>query len=74
MTFFWGTAILIYILLWICIPEARTAAQKLEMKGEPVTIENIKKAVKEEMDKAEVNLSGIERKTDSFGGFAFMYY
>jgi len=66
LTFFWGTAILIYILLWICIPEARTAAQKLEMKGEPVTIENIKKAVKEEMDKAEVNLSGIERKTDSF--------
>ena len=66
LTFFWGTAILIYILLWICIPEARTAAQKPEMKGEPVTIENIKKAVKEEMDKAEVNLSGIERKTDSF--------
>ena len=66
LTFFGGTGIPIYMLLWICIPEARTAAQKLEMKGEPVTIENIKKTVKEEMDKAKENLNGIGRKTETF--------
>jgi len=39
---------IIYLILWIVIPEARTAAQKLEMKGEPVNISNIGKTVKEE--------------------------
>lgn len=38
----------IYLILWIVIPEAKTAAQKLEMKGEPVNISNIGKTVKEE--------------------------
>lgn len=31
----------IYIVLWALIPEAVTIAQKLEMNGQPVTIENI---------------------------------
>lgn len=39
---------IIYLILWIVIPEARTATQKLEMKGEPVNISNIGKTVKEE--------------------------
>ena len=39
---------IIYLILWIVIPEAKTAAQKLEMKGEPVNISNIGKTVKEE--------------------------
>lgn len=37
-----GTGVLLYIVLWILIPKAETAAEKLEMKGEPVTAENIK--------------------------------
>lgn len=48
LAFFSG--IVIYLLLWIVIPEARTTAQKLEMRGEPITIENIKKAVKDEFE------------------------
>lgn len=37
-----GSALIAYIILWIAMPEARTIAQKLEMRGEPVTAENIK--------------------------------
>lgn len=37
----------IYIILWIVMPEAKTAAQKLQMKGEPVNIENIGKTFEE---------------------------
>jgi phage shock protein PspC (stress-responsive transcriptional regulator) len=33
-----------YIILWIAVPAARTAAQKLEMRGLPVTAENLRKA------------------------------
>jgi phage shock protein PspC (stress-responsive transcriptional regulator) len=31
----------IYIILWIVAPKANTVAEKLEMRGEPVTVENI---------------------------------
>jgi phage shock protein PspC (stress-responsive transcriptional regulator) len=40
----------IYLILWIVLPEAKTTAQKLEMRGEPVNISNIGKAVKEEFE------------------------
>jgi phage shock protein PspC (stress-responsive transcriptional regulator) len=39
---FWGMPIIIYVLVWIITPAARTTAEKLEMHGEPVTLENLK--------------------------------
>jgi phage shock protein PspC (stress-responsive transcriptional regulator) len=45
-----GTGILLYIILWIAMPEAITTSEKLEMKGEPVNLENIEKKVREEID------------------------
>jgi phage shock protein PspC (stress-responsive transcriptional regulator) len=54
LAFFSG--ILVYILLWIVIPPARTVAQKLEMKGEPVNLSNIGKAVKDEFNNVRKNL------------------
>lgn len=40
--FGYGSALLVYVVLWIIMPEATTVAQKLEMYGEPVTAESIK--------------------------------
>ena len=48
--FVFGSGFLLYILLWIIVPEAKTTAEKLQMRGEPVTISNIEKNVKEEME------------------------
>jgi phage shock protein PspC (stress-responsive transcriptional regulator) len=45
-----GLGILTYLILWIVLPEAKTTAQKIEMKGEPVNIHNIKESVKQEFD------------------------
>ncbi|MDZ7738912.1 MAG: PspC domain-containing protein [Bacteroidales bacterium] len=45
-----GLGILIYLILWIVLPEARTTAQKIEMKGDPVNIHNIKDSVRQEFD------------------------
>ncbi|KIC02324.1 PspC domain-containing protein [Flavobacterium sp. PL02] len=45
-----GTGILAYIVLWIVTPEAVTTSEKLEMTGEPVTISNIEKKVREEIE------------------------
>lgn len=41
----YGTLIPVYIVCWLVIPEAHTAAEKLSMRGEPVTIENIGRTV-----------------------------
>lgn len=43
-----GFGFLIYIILWILLPEATTTAEKLEMEGEHVTIDNIEKKIREE--------------------------
>lgn len=59
LTFFGLSGVLMYILCWIVIPEARTASQRLEMEGEDVTIDNIEKKVKEEFDKARGRVSNL---------------
>lgn len=38
-----GLGAIIYAIMWIVVPPAETTAQKLEMRGEPVTAENIGK-------------------------------
>ena len=43
-----GAGILVYIALWILLPEAKTTAEKLQMEGEPVNIDNIEKKIREE--------------------------
>jgi phage shock protein PspC (stress-responsive transcriptional regulator) len=43
------TSLIIYIILWIVIPEAITTSEKLEMKGEKVDMNSIKASVAEEM-------------------------
>ncbi|MCU0354629.1 MAG: DUF2807 domain-containing protein [Cytophagales bacterium] len=41
-----GTGLLLYVVLWISMPEARTLTEKMEMQGEPVTLTNIEANVK----------------------------
>ncbi len=53
-----GTGLLFYLIAWIIIPEARTSAQRLEMRGEDVTIENIEKKVREEATKVKDRVDG----------------
>ncbi|MGQ1889354.1 PspC domain-containing protein [Thermophagus sp. OGC60D27] len=43
-----GAIIPIYIILWIAIPPALTAAQRLEMQGHDVNISNIEKNIRDE--------------------------
>jgi phage shock protein PspC (stress-responsive transcriptional regulator) len=51
-----GIGAMVYIILYIVLPEAKTTAQKIEMKGEPVNIHNIKEAVKKEFDSVRKNM------------------
>ena len=40
-----------YIVLWIILPEARTITDKVQMTGEPVTLENIEQNIKKTEEK-----------------------
>jgi phage shock protein PspC (stress-responsive transcriptional regulator) len=53
------TSLIVYIILWIVIPEALTTSEKLEMKGEKVDMNSIKNSVMEEM-------KGVGKKASSF--------
>lgn len=58
--FMFGTGLLFYILLWIIIPEAKTTAEKLEMRGERVDVNNISRTVSEEME-------NVKKRVHTFG-------
>lgn len=48
-----GFMVPVYIVCWIVVPEAQTAAERLSMRGEEVTVENIGKTVTDGFDRAE---------------------
>lgn len=52
----------LYIVLWIIIPLARTSAQKLEMRGEEVTIDNIEQIIKEEFREVKHRFNNFKKK------------
>lgn len=53
-------AVIIYIILWLVIPEASTTTEKLEMKGEKVDMNSIKNSVMEEM-------KGVQERAQKLG-------
>ena len=63
-----GAGILFYIILWIVIPKATTTAEKLEMRGEEVNINNIKRSFDEEMDHMKKKMKDFEKEAKEFGG------
>jgi len=52
-----GIGFLVYFILYIVLPEAKTTAEKIEMKGNPVNINNIKDSVKKEFETVRKNMN-----------------
>jgi phage shock protein PspC (stress-responsive transcriptional regulator)/heme/copper-type cytochrome/quinol oxidase subunit 2 len=53
-------SIFVYIILWLILPEAKTTADKLEMKGEKVDLNNIKSTI-------QGDLEGFKDRAQQFG-------
>ena len=69
-----GGGPLMYIILWIAIPSAKTTAEKLEMKGEKVNISNIEKNIKDELDNLEEKVKDFDKKiTAEYGSKAISF-
>lgn len=70
--FSFGTALIVYVILYLIIPEATTTADKLQMRGESVTVSNIEKRVNEEIETVKGkwnelhNNNGAGRKVGDF--------
>ncbi|MEZ4898823.1 MAG: PspC domain-containing protein [Saprospiraceae bacterium] len=45
-----GLGLPLYLILWAIMPEAKTAADRLAMRGEPINVSNIAKTVEEELN------------------------
>lgn len=76
-----GLGIVIYLVLWLVMPPAETASEKLQMQGKPVTLE----ALKESVHRADINgaahrinnrvlpvINGLFRLTVRLTGFGFI--
>ena len=80
--FFSGFGLLLYIILWIVVPSARTTAEKLQMRGKPVTLSNIENFVREEAHAVGNSVKHMGRKAQDMsrnsnqvtGLFSFLRY
>jgi phage shock protein PspC (stress-responsive transcriptional regulator) len=66
-----STLLLTYIILWIAVPYASTASEKLEMRGEKVDLNSIRDTVKEDLEsfktKAEKWGQEVKQTAQNFG-------
>jgi phage shock protein PspC (stress-responsive transcriptional regulator) len=60
LSFAFGWGVLLYIILWVIIPEAKTTAEKLEMRGDPIDINTISQTIKEEAEQ-------LKNRAQNFG-------
>lgn len=64
LTFFaYSFGLILYIILWIVIPKARTTADRLAMRGEKVNLSNIEKSIKEDLRDIKRNLENLSKKS-----------
>ena len=61
-----GTGILIYFILWIATPEANTATEKLEMRGERIDVNNIRATVQDEIHAMKSHLKNVGEDMRNF--------
>lgn len=58
---FGGTLFVVYAVLWAVIPEAKSASEKLEMRGEKVDLHTIKNTIQEDLE-------GFKSRAEKWGG------
>ncbi|WP_420580690.1 PspC domain-containing protein [Reichenbachiella sp.] len=59
--FLGGTGLIIYIILWMITPVAKSLTDKMQMQGEPVTLSNIEHNVKKSLKQEEGEESAVAK-------------
>ena len=66
ITAIFGIGLIVYIVLWIALPQANTITEKMQMQGEPLTLSNIETTVKKGMNEKEGEEENIFTKSILF--------
>lgn len=68
---FGGTFFIVYVVLWIVIPEANSASEKLEMRGEKIDLNSIRDTIQEDLGnfkhRAEKWSTDVKEKAQKWG-------
>ncbi len=67
LSLFLGLPLIAYIIAWIIVPKATTNAEKLEMRGEAVTVDNIKRMFEDGVDAVERGAKKFASKAENLG-------
>ncbi len=62
LLFSFGTTLFIYIVMVLIVPDAKTASEKLQMRGEDINISNIEKTIKEDLQDLKTRIENINAK------------
>lgn len=65
IAFFTGFGFVLYMVLWIALPEAKTSGDKLSMRGERIDVSNIAKQVEDEMNQLADTISEMTKEFGS---------
>jgi phage shock protein PspC (stress-responsive transcriptional regulator) len=73
LTILWGWGALLYIILWIVVPAAKTSSDRLLMRGKPVTVDNLNKIVRTELAAASERAGKAGKATSNLINSAFKW-
>jgi phage shock protein PspC (stress-responsive transcriptional regulator) len=69
LTFFLGgSGILVYALLWIIMPKAKSRIERMEMKGEPANLQGFQKNLDEELQAVKERLGEVNKHAQPIFG------
>ncbi|PWS27432.1 PspC family transcriptional regulator [Pedobacter yonginense] len=61
ISFIGGAGILVYAILWVIMPKAKSRIEKMEMKGEPANLQGFQKNLDEELQAVKERLSEVNK-------------
>ncbi|GAA4209159.1 PspC domain-containing protein [Pedobacter jeongneungensis] len=68
ISFVGGFGVLVYVLLWIIMPKAKSRIEKMEMKGEPANLQGFQKNLDEELQAVKERLSEVNKHAQPIFG------
>ncbi|TCD14685.1 PspC domain-containing protein [Pedobacter psychrodurus] len=68
ISFIGGFGILVYAILWIIMPKAKSRIERMEMKGEPANLQGFQKNLDEELQAVKERLTEVNRHAQPIFG------
>lgn len=66
---FGGTGVVVYLVLWLIVPPASTPSQKLEMRGDPVTLQKLESSLATALQQTETGRREVRSWLGRIVGF-----